>query len=239
MAQRSDWSLEWRTLLFAAIFTPLLLGLGFWQLQRAEEKADLLAQFEQRRAMAPVPLHRNAGIAAYTPVQIVGRYDSERYWLLDNRIQQGRYGVEVMAVFELLSGEHVLVNRGWLPADPARRTTPEVPFPEGEHSAVAEVLPTATRGVAAEEAGQKWPQRVQWLQLADAEAALGSTLLPLQLKLQAGQRGAFTVGAPAVVNVPPEKHRAYAVQWFALAATLVILVIWRAAMGAGKEQQDD
>ena len=32
---------EWRITVFTAVMVPLMLSLGFWQLQRADEKASL------------------------------------------------------------------------------------------------------------------------------------------------------------------------------------------------------
>jgi surfeit locus 1 family protein len=47
---------EWRITLFTLVMAPLMIGLGFWQLQRAEEKATLAASFEQRQQQRPAPL---------------------------------------------------------------------------------------------------------------------------------------------------------------------------------------
>ena len=52
---------EWRITLLSAILLPLLVALGFWQLQRASEKAELSAAWEARQQQAPVPV---AGLLA-------------------------------------------------------------------------------------------------------------------------------------------------------------------------------
>ena len=53
--------LEWRTTVFTALLLPLLIYLGFWQLQRAEEKALLATAFAERQASAPGSAERRPG----------------------------------------------------------------------------------------------------------------------------------------------------------------------------------
>ena len=47
---------EWRISLLTAILLPFLVLLGFWQLQRAEEKATLATTWELRRHQSPATL---------------------------------------------------------------------------------------------------------------------------------------------------------------------------------------
>ena len=46
-------SLEWRITLFTLLLVPALLWLGFWQLDRADEKRQLSEQFDRRIALPP------------------------------------------------------------------------------------------------------------------------------------------------------------------------------------------
>jgi len=109
---------EWRITLFALVMVPAMIGLGCWQLQRAEEKAALSARFEARRAQPPAALsalwRAPAADLEYLPVELTGAYREREYFLLDNRLQGGRFGYEVLAILELAGGEGtVLVNRGF------------------------------------------------------------------------------------------------------------------------------
>lgn len=49
-------TLDWRTTLATAVLLPTLLFLGFWQLDRADEKVALIARMEERRVLPR--LHR-------------------------------------------------------------------------------------------------------------------------------------------------------------------------------------
>ncbi len=46
--------LDWRTTLATALLLPTLLSLGFWQLDRAEEKAVLIERLEARRTLPAI-----------------------------------------------------------------------------------------------------------------------------------------------------------------------------------------
>src|SRR5690606_41539448 len=62
-------------LLITLAALALCLNLGFWQLDRAEEKTALLASMESRGQLAPVPLEELLAMAdpAHFPVQQIGR----------------------------------------------------------------------------------------------------------------------------------------------------------------------
>lgn len=235
MTEGLHFDFEWRTTLFVLVMVPALAGLGFWQLSRAEEKAAIAAEFESKRSRQPASLAELAGEdpaeLAYHPVLVTGRFREQQYFLQDNRLVQGRYGNEVLGVFELDNGGLALVNRGWIVADPARQSLPEVPTVEGPVSITAQVYvaPGAAYTLAQDPYTGDWPIRVQALVMAKAAAALGvpeQDLFPYPLRIDEGQAGALYVDWP-VVNVGPAKHIGYAVQWFAMSAVLALLFILR------------
>ena len=128
------WEFDWRTTAFAVILVPLMVSLGFWQLQRADEKARITASWEARQAMAPTKLpavgHRHPEALTYLPVKLFGNYRQQTFFLLDNQVRRGKFGYEVLALFEPAEGgELVLVNRGWIAGDASRQTLPEVDTP--------------------------------------------------------------------------------------------------------------
>ena len=234
MSQGFRFEADWRTTLFALVLVPALAGLGFWQLSRAEEKAVIAEEFERKRAREPAALAELAGAEsaelAYHPVRLSGQFRSE-YFLQDNRLVQGRYGNEVLGVFELAGGGLALVNRGWIVADPARQSLPEAPVVEGPVSITGSVYvaPGAAYTLAEDPYLGDWPIRVQALDMAKAAGALGVTedkLFAYPVRIDEGQAGALYVDWP-VVNVSPAKHFGYAVQWFAMSMVLAVLYILR------------
>lgn len=225
------WKLDWRTALLAASVIPLLIALGFWQLSRAEEKRQISARWELQRQQPPQPLQAlplDPAVLAYRPTSLRGEFLPGRDFLLDNRIKQGRYGVEVLSPLRLDSGEVVLVNRGWLAGDPYRQRLPSLPeiagpvalegyvyVPPGESYTLGEVM-----------AGSEWPRLVQAIDMEVLSAALGRELWPYTVRLDADSPAALQADWP-LVNTSPAKHQGYAVQWFAMATALLLFALWR------------
>ena len=58
------------------------------------------------------------------------------------------------------------------------------------------------------------------------QAKTGTRLFPYPVRLNAGEELALDIDWQ-VVNVRPEKHRGYAVQWFAMAGMLALLYVLR------------
>ena len=60
------------------------------------------------------------------------------------------------------------------------------------------------------------------------EKTTGVTLFPRELRLDVDQPAGFRRDWP-VVNVSPQKHKGYAVQWFTMAAALLLFAVFRSS----------
>lgn len=232
---------EWRLTLATALLVPLFVGLGFWQRERAAEKLELAERWEQRQQLPPSPLSAIAGESAdtlaYRPVRVSGEYLRDRQFLVDNRIQGGRYGNEVLSVLRVDGGGGLLlVNRGWVAADPARRALPDVPPPAGPVTVDGHIyVPPGDPYLLSEQVlGEDWPKRIQAVQVPLLASALAAAdepapgLFPYTLRIDAGGPGALAVDWK-VVNVSPAKHLGYSVQWFAMALALALVFLFRSS----------
>jgi len=226
---RRLWASNWPLALVVGAMLPVLLTLGFWQLERADNKRNVLARQQAQQALPPLALNSVRGeLPEFRAVTVRGRYDTVRYWLLENRIHQGQYGFEVISPFVLTSGETVLVHRGWIAGDSGRRSLPEIATP-GEELSLSGVIDSGGASgfsLGEEAATDGWPKRLQWLTTERAERELGVTLPDLLLRLERDEAGMFEPTYSAV-NMPPQKHTGYAVQWFGMAAIIVTLFGWR------------
>lgn len=231
--------LEWRTTALTLLLLPLLIGLGLWQLDREQEKRTLADRFAQRKAQPPVSLSAvqgNDADLAYRPVFLSGHYVAGEYLLQDNRIRAGRFGYEVIALFRLHSGAgYALVNRGWVAGDPARRSLPDVTQPGGHVQLQGQVyIPPDPPYLLAEQAvpADNWPRVIQALETGSLIPALENRLdadvFPHVVRLDAGEPGSLSIDWQ-VVNLSPETHRGYAVQWFAMAAVLLLFFVFRSS----------
>jgi surfeit locus 1 family protein len=221
---RLIWKLHWPTTLFALALLPLFLGLGRWQLQRADEKAAAQTAFEARENAPPQNLMQiPATPELYTRVTAIGHFDNAHSFLLDNRILHGRFGYEIITPLVTCdSARQLLVNRGWIEGDPARLQRPAAPAVEGEVQLSGYVYRDGTKmtffGNGRE---QQWPKLVENLLIDDLQRQLGVPTYPFILRLESGSAGALRAEWQ-IVSMGPERHIAYAVQWFAMALTLVV-----------------
>nr|WP_286674916.1 SURF1 family protein [Pseudomonas subflava] len=210
------------------LLLPLLIGLGFWQLSRAEQKRALLDDFAAREHAAPMAvaeLERQSDLA-HLRIRLHGQFDERHSLLLDNRQRGGQVGVELLQPFyDQSSGLWLLVNRGWLPW-PDRRTPPQFTTPDGPLELVARVhVPVGEAfQLQADPAGSAWPRLITAVEPERLWHQLGRGGMSYEVRLEPGP-AAYRAEWP-LVAMGPEKHTGYAVQWFALAAALVGLYLY-------------
>lgn len=232
MAAPYRWQFNWKISAFFVLFFPLMIGLGFWQLDREAQKQQMLEQQTRQQQQEPAPMDRidwQAGDAlSFLPVTARGSYHNERSFLLDNRLRDSRVGYEVLTPLQTGEGT-LLVNRGWIPLGESRQQLPDIPEVRGEQSVTGHLhVPegrTLVLGDQADPLGDRWPRRIQRVDLPRLGELSGQELLPYVLRLDAGAPGALVTDWSAE-PIRPETHRGYAVQWFAMAAALLILFLY-------------
>jgi surfeit locus 1 family protein len=210
-----------------------LIGLGFWQLDRAEVKRSLLQQ--QQMQVATVLEFKsdsedNADKLRYKPIIAHGHYDITAQFLCDNQIVNGKAGYFVLTPFILAGGKKaVLVNRGWVVANPNRHILPNVRM---------KTLPTVIKGrinkfpsVGIKLAGAETPTNTvpAVVQVVDSQVLakkLGYSLFSFQVELDPATAEGYKREWLNNTLMPPEQHIAYAMQWFGLGIALTILFFW-------------
>ncbi len=221
----------WPTLL-TLVLLSLLLGLGNWQLERAAWKQTLIDRELEISQQSPQPLLdvlETGGILDFRPVVARGQYDLARQLLLDNRIHEGRPGYHVLTPLQLEGQDGVvLVNRGWVPLGRSRSELPVLPGPPGVlpvSGTLARLPEKIFRLADTEEQTTGWPQVIQHVEFAAVEQRLGEAILPVILQLGSEEPHGFTRDWKPVYGIGPEKHTAYAMQWFTLALVLVLIYV--------------
>lgn len=218
------WRADWRLLLFAGLFLPLLLTLGVWQLERAEEKKQQLAQWEVQSTELSWPEHLDSGLKAGQPLMLAGRYQKDATWLLDNRTRDGAPGYEVLTLFQPDQGSALVVNRGWVQAPRTREQLPEINTPTGRVTLSGRLSdypePPVLMNTSTDQS--QWPRRVQALTQANAES-ISPGVAALVMRLDGPKEPGALRADWAPDRMGPQTHYGYAVQWFSLAIALVIL----------------
>lgn len=214
-----------------ALFS-LLLSLGAWQLQRAEEKRERAAIFQQRFEAAPIELaaRRSEALESliWRQVRLAGRFSGPSF-ILENRTRNGRVGFEVLSIFSAETGFKVLVNRGWVIANADRRKLPRIDLPNEVVALGGYIGPPPVTGIKLNDATHQIETiddqlvRIQIVDLPAIARAYNIDLEPYVLYLDESSPGGYERQwlRPGDGS---ERHTAYAVQWFSMAFVLVVIV---------------
>ena len=213
---------------FVVAVAAVFVRLGFWQLDRLDQRQLMNAVGKERIGADPVSLASLLAGAEgdleslqYHRVFVIGTYNPSEEMLIRSRVHLGQAGFHVITPLVTDDGWAVLVNRGWVPL--SMDTTPVEARPEtGKH-------------------------RVEgWVQLTQTRPALGPEDLPgdqvvfnrvdigrMSEQITHNLTSVFVVASgetdtdlPALVDPPDFEddgpHLAYAIQWFGFAAVALI-----------------
>lgn len=228
----------WVTTLATALLLPALIGLGFWQLDRAGQKTEIRDKYAARGRMEPVDVTRRPlepDEMDFRQARVEGRYRADLTIYLDNKVLDGVPGYEILTPLKIArrkagEAQFILVNRGWISWGESRQTLPQVDTPAGTLALNGRLrAPAQDYFTLADEStdAQGFQPRWQNLDLERYERVTGLAVSPLVLELDPGEQGAGGLVRrwPAYDDAWIDRHKAYAVQWFALALTLVVLYV--------------
>jgi surfeit locus 1 family protein len=211
------------------ILAPLFVGLGIWQLDRAEQKRNQGASLEKRRKQPPLSLDGplpKAEHLRFRQVVIRGRYLNDKSVLIENRKHQGKTGFHLITPLVLHESDAiVLVNRGWIAHDELDRDLAAADVqstisPQGEvriPQPPAIELDLQTPFTIDEL--PRWP----YLTLEHYSDWSGIDILPYLVLLSPQAEYGF-VGQWPHPRISDMMHIGYAIQWFAFA--LITLLVW-------------
>lgn len=227
--QRFYWQPNKKSLVLSLSLFPLLVVLGFWQLDRADEKQRILDQYNTNQQAPPAIIADLVGDTnlQYRSAWLIGELNADRRLILDNRVKNGRPGYEILEALSIVGlDQKVLVNRGWVPASLDRNQLPEIAPVLGSNQFRGALYQTLGGYRLDDGIGQvvAWPARVGWISAARAEELFGEDFFAYQLRLDQDSQGALNTGWPTV-SVQPSKHTGYAVQWFVMALVLIIMTV--------------
>ncbi|MFM9968519.1 MAG: SURF1 family protein [Burkholderiales bacterium] len=215
---------RWPTII-AIIFVAITLALGQWQTRRAEQKQSIQDRVDAL-ATAPVLILPAKLVAADEFAQRIiearGEFLEDKTIFIDNRVYKKRAGYHVITPLRLEGGNVlVAINRGWTPANPRREILPSIAASPGRQ---------VIRGIAGkplygvyELSHDNTPGPVkQNVSLDRLRAEWGMPLQPIVL-FQTNVSGDGLVRDWPRPDAGADTHRAYSLQWYAMAVMGVLL----------------
>ena len=229
----SNISLPW--LIFTLIIFAGLIKLGLWQNSRAIEKEQRLGRMVELQQQNALSLTQVLALQASNeqvnyindfPVSIEADFIPEIVFLLDNQTNKNSLGYRVYQVVK--SNDYaVLINLGWVQGSINRQELPKITALVGQFHFQGKIRFIEKGIVLMEQKLKKdqWPLRIQHIDLEKISTLIDVQLLPFVVYLDKKEALGFEKNWQPIV-MPPEKHRAYAFQWFSLAIAWLSLMIW-------------
>ncbi len=211
------------------IALAILIGLGFWQLERRDEKHALIADITQRM-IAPAESVETLLVdevkAPFRHATAQGTFDNahESYVFTPHSDDSGTHlGYKVITPLRLTASAVIFVDRGWVPEEkrtPAARINGQI---NGQ---------VTVRGVLKSSTSPGWftpePNTVEHIWFVHDIAAMAAvhgikpaTMLYLEASMS-------VPGGPVPLSEMPEipdNHLQYAITWFGLAIVLFVIYL--------------
>jgi surfeit locus 1 family protein len=219
-------------LVAVAVTVALAVSLGNWQTRRGAAKEAMQASWDAAQRARPRQLVVSSldAVVGQLPQQVAatGRFLEEATVFLDNRIVKGTAGVYVVTPLVIDAGAPwVLVNRGWMArAANDRARLPVAPAPDGVVTITGIAVERAPRlldlGRAPE---RRLPGVWQNLDFDEYERVSGQRVARFVVQ-QINDTGDGLQRSWTAPAADVDKHRGYALQWYGLAALIVVLTIF-------------
>ncbi len=209
--------------MLVAVFMPLTISLGFWQIDRAGQKQAIEEARLASYGALPIDETQLESAPLFARARIDGRYDGARQFLVDNHTRRGVPGYVVVTPFDTVGGRRMLVDRGWVAAPVSRSDLPDAPTPTGNVRIVG-VLWSASRTTADDSAwNDGWPKRVEQFDGVRMSGEIGGAI-PMEFRLEEDEPGSLE---PIVLGeeMSATRHIGYAVQWFGMAIALLVAYV--------------
>lgn len=223
----------------ALLGVAMLVALGNWQMHRLAWKEGLIAAIAERAHAVPVSL----GVAEersargedveYTRVSFKGQFLNDREIHLYALDEAGAPGFHVITPLRLGDGSIVLVNRGFVPnelKDPSRRSAGQL---SGDVSVTGLLRRPDEQALFIP--GNDTARNIWYWRDIDAMAAVaaGSDATRVHrfivdAEAEPASPGGWPRGGVTRLTLP-NRHLEYALTWYGLAATLVVVFVAFAA----------
>jgi surfeit locus 1 family protein len=203
----------------------VLVGLGTWQVYRLHWKEAILARIATAEAAPPIPLQ--AVPEPYTKVAITGHLRADLSAQYGVEVRDAPVGPQIgtflVQPLERSDGPPLLVERGWVPQ---QRHTP-IAQPPGQTTIVGFIHAPETPGLFS--AKDDPAARIFYtLDPAAIGTALGLQRVAPFILVALGPAPPQLWPDPAKhLPQPPNNHLSYAITWYGLAVSLVVIfAVW-------------
>jgi len=212
--------------IFYIFFAIVFVFLGFWQINRGNEKAEIIEAFEIQQTMQAVEFSANS--KKWERVYIDGKLDAEKLIYIDNIIYKGILGFKVVAPVSIEDNKIMLVDFGWIKQPQSRDEVSSLSISKNKNISVSGVLEAPEMGLILSDDifTNTWPKISQSKSISALESLFKEEIIQFILLSDYRNEADFVYLKPVVANMPPVKHYGYAGQWFAMFIALSIMYLY-------------
>ena len=215
------------SILITATFA-FLVSLGFWQLERADDKRSIEASIKQANTGSVELIKKEEGLQSkeYYEVRLQGKYLSDKQFIYDNQIVDQVSGYYVLTPYALEGqSKAILINRGFIPWNGRRDKLADIVIGQETREIKVQISkPIKRMELKPSEVVIQFPALIQSIDLQDmADRAKIDFSSVIGLLDASASNGFIRKWEPYTGSI--EKHIGYAVQWFLMALVLAIIGI--------------
>jgi surfeit locus 1 family protein len=225
----------WKTTVLVIAVLAVMVRLGFWQLDRLDQRREFNSRVEAQLAEPTLELvDENLELDLYNmeyrDAIIVGEYDHERQVVLRNQDWQGRLGVHLITPLMINGSQQaILVDRGWVPYEDFTAGT----LDQFDQPGLVEINGTIRRSQTKPLIGGRAdpipapgeaPLKIwNWINVSGIAGQMPYDLLPVYLMSSPSQNAdQLPYRSQLELDLSEGSHLGYAFQWFIFAAILGI-----------------
>ncbi|MEE9354530.1 MAG: SURF1 family protein [Methylococcaceae bacterium] len=223
---------NWKIAIGILFLFLVLIRLGFWQLDRAQQKRQIQNARDAQPLNKPVSVENltsndKKGLN-YKHVTLDGSYDNDKSLLVSNQFFQNRPGYEVITTFKLHSSDQiVLVSRGWIAAHSGGNLLPTIEPVTGTQKLLGTIhIPSSKSFYLPQKIDEppKWPLRLHHFDINGIFPLFERPVLPFVVRLNRNSPGVLERHWRET-KLKPENSISYAIQWFGMALLLLVITI--------------
>ena len=205
-----------------------LVSLGFWQLDRADQKRTIEASIQKANTgVVELIVNQNELLnKEYYEVRLQGSYISDKQFIYDNQIVDQASGYYVLTPFVLTGQSNaIMINRGFIPWNGRRDQLADIAV----DSAFREVKIQVSRPIKrielkTSDISNQFPVLIQAIDFDVIEEISSTSFVDVIGLLDPSSDDGFVrKWEPYTGSI--EKHIGYAIQWFLMALVLGIIGI--------------
>ena len=203
-----------------------LMSLGFWQLDRADQKRTIEASIQKANTgVVELIVNQNELLSKeYYEVRLQGSYISDKQFIYDNQIVNQVSGYYVLTPFVLKGQPNaVLVNRGFIPWNGRRDKLADIDVDSASREIKVQVSnPIKRIELKTSDISNQFPVLIQAIDFDVIEEIASTSFVDIVGLLDTSSADGFVrKWEPYTGSI--EKHIGYAIQWFLMAFVLGII----------------